>query len=399
MNLSILTIIVIILDFKMVRGLKKVFPRFSSRHWRGIKLAFIIQASLSVAILLFAIFFNRKISDYRFFTWYFYMFGAVCTVYVPKAYIAFFLLVDRFVKLSKNSQHVVAKCGYWTSLFVAFLFVWGIVFGRYNFTVEQVEIPLANLPQSFDGYRIVHLSDIHTGSFVGSVHRFQEVTDLINEQMPDLIVMTGDVVNNFADEILPFIPIFSQMKARDGKFAVLGNHDYGGYHDWSNLADSVANFKAIKNNIEQMGFTVLENQSITIERGDSCRIALVGVENWGIFERFPKRADLEKALETVRDVPFRILLTHDPAFWTKFVEGKADIALTLAGHTHGMQLGLKIGNKRYNPLFKMRFGFLAGLYQTGEQYIYINRGLGVGLFPGRIGMPPEITVITLRKEK
>jgi len=399
MKLLILAILIVILDFTTVRGFKTVFPQFNSRNWRVINRAFIIQASTSVAILLFALFFERKISDYRFFTWFYYIFGAIFTVYAPKAYIAFFLLVDRFVKYSEKSQHHVAKCGYWTSIFFVFLFVWGMVFGRYNFTVEHVEIPLSDLPQVFDGYRIIHLSDIHTGSFAGSVHRFQEAAELINEQDADLIVITGDIVNNFADEILPFIPVFSQLKARDGKFAVLGNHDYGGYHDWKNLADSVANFKAINNAIEQMGFTVLNNQSITIERSDYDQIALVGVENWGALKRFPKRADLEKAMEDVRDVPVKILLSHDPAFWTKEVEGKADIALTLSGHTHGMQLGLKLGKKRYNPLFKLRFDFLGGLYQAGNQYLYVNRGLGVIGFAGRIGMPPEITVITLRKEK
>ena len=132
-------------------------------------------------------------------------------------------------------------------------------------------------------------------------------------------------------------------------------------------------------------------------RGDSDSIALVGIENWGKLKRFPKRADLNKALENVREIPFKILLTHDPAFWTKEVKHNTDIALTLAGHTHGMQFGLKLGKNRYNPLFKLRFGFLAGLYQSGNQYLYINRGLGVIGYAGRIGMPPEITVITIRK--
>jgi len=148
-----------------------------------------------------------------------------------------------------------------------------------------------------------------------------------------------------------------------------------------------------------MGFTLLTDQSIVLKRNDSDSIALFGVENWGKLKRHPKIADLEKALKPVHNIPFKILLTHDPFLWTEKVEGKTDIALTLAGHTHGMQMAVKIGKKRYNPLYVMRFRFLAGLYQSGDQYLYINRGLGVIGLAGRIGMPPEITVITLSSEK
>jgi predicted MPP superfamily phosphohydrolase len=269
-----------------------------------------------------------------------------------------------------------------------------------------VEISFDNRPAAFDGYKIVQISDVHAGSFDGSVRYFQKAADLINSQQPDLIVFTGDMVNNFAEETVPLIPIFSQLYARDGKYAVLGNHDYGGYYDWDTPADSVNNHETLKSAIEKMGFALLNNQSAALGRDHSDsspdtltnRIALIGTENWGKGERRPKYADLEKATETVRDIPFKLLLSHDPLFWHETVKDRTDISLTLSGHTHGMQFGVKLGKKRYSFGILRGYRYLAGLYQTNRKYLYVNRGLGVIGFPGRIGMSPEITVITLRKE-
>jgi predicted MPP superfamily phosphohydrolase len=244
----------------------------------------------------------------------------------------------------------------------------------------------------------VQISDFHLGTFAGIENRFQKVVDMINEQNPDLIVFTGDAVNNFADEIIPCIPIFSQLKARDGILAVLGNHDYGGYYKWKNASDSIANHEKIKSNIKQMGFTLLNNQAVKISRCDSDVIAIVGTENWGKVKRFPKRADLDKALEQVQDIPFKILLTHNPEFWSQKVKDKTDIALTLAGHIHGTQIGIKLGKKRYGMANMLRSAYLVGLYRSDKQYLYVNRGLGSTNFLARIGMTPEITVITVKKK-
>jgi predicted MPP superfamily phosphohydrolase len=353
------------------------------------------QISLAVIFVVFTVFFNRKIADYQYFTWIFYVFGILCMFYVPKVFFLLFLFLDKIFFQFTNNHHI-AKYGFFISLSFSLLFLYGMIFERYNFQIDNIDIHIANLPQSFDGYKIVHLSDVHMGSFANSAGKFQKAMDMINEQSPDLIVITGDFVNNFASEIVPFIPIFSRLQTADGKFAVLGNHDYGGYHDWKDKTDSIANFYDIKTNIRKMGFTLLNNQSSIIYRnGDS--IAIIGVENWGKLKRFPKYADLNKAVEAANNTPTKILLSHDPEFWIKEVKGKTDITLTLSGHTHGMQFGLKIGNKRYNPLFFTHSKFLSGLYQYDNQYIYVNRGIGVIGFAGRIGMPPEITVIRLRK--
>ena len=382
-----LIISIIILDFILYRGVKRMFHESRQKF---IKLAFIIQAAIALAIVAFAVF-QRFISDFRIIAYTYYFFGGIVAIYAPKGVFALFLIFDRKNKMT--------KFGICASGFFTLLVVWGIIFGRYDFTVEHVEVTSDLLPPSFDGYTIVQLSDIHAGSFHRASHRFQKVVELVNAQNPDLIVMTGDIVNNFADELLPFIPIFAQMNATDGKFAVLGNHDYGGYYRWKSLSDSIINHINIKNNIELMGFVFLDNRSIAITRSADEQIALVGVENWGILKRFPKRADVQKALEPVRHIPFKIIITHDPSLWTEEIKTNTDVALTITGHTHGMQMGIRLGSKRYSPApllprFRQYWG---GLYKRDEQYLYINRGLGVIGFPFRIGMPPEITVITLQK--
>ena len=402
--------ILILLDVITFWGIKKTFPQFNSRHRKGIRNAFIIATVVSALIVLIGYILQHQVRNYRLFAWYYYLFGLVATIYIPKSLYAFFLIADRIIARpvrflksdrSRKPRHIVAKTGFWTSLFFAFLMIWGIVFGRYDFTVDQVDVVIDHLPPAFHGYKIVQLSDIHAGSFAGRTQRFQKVVDLINQQDPNLIVFTGDLVNNFAEEAIPLIPIFSQLVARDGKYAVLGNHDYGGYYNWKTPADSVANHKALEHAVEQMGFVLLNNQSVIIDPAvfpSSHRMALIGIENWGIQKPYPKRSDLEKAMEPVRDIPFKLLLSHNPSFWPEHVEGKTDIALTLSGHTHGMQMGIRLGKKRFCPisLLRQRYPYSVGLYRVGKQYLYVNRGLGVIGFPGRIGMPPEITVITLQ---
>ena len=405
--MSILIIlIVILLGIVTERGIKKTFPKFSSLHRKGIHRSFIILSAVSVAIMLCGGLFARHISDYRLVARYYFFFGGVAALYISKSVYAMFLFVDWMIPAickrcgshAGQFRRIFLKCGFLTGVVTIFLMVWSILFGRYNYTVDHVEIAFNNLPPSFDGFKIVQISDVHAGSFSGSADCFQKAVDMINMQEPNLIVMTGDMVNNFGEETIAVIPIFSQLNARDGKYAVLGNHDYGGYFKWKSPEDSVANHKAISGYIEQMGFVLLNNQSAVISNNNSGSIALIGTEGWGKEKKRPKLGNLEKAMEPVRDIPFKILLAHDPSFWHEKVKGKTDIMLTLSGHTHGMQIGVKLGKKRYSFGLLRGYRYLAGLYQKNRQYLYVNRGLGVIGFPGRIGMSPEITVITLRKD-
>jgi len=410
-SLIIIAFGIIFLDITTVWGLKRTFPKFSSRYWRGICVVFSIQMFVSVVTVLGGYLFQRHITDYRLFVWYYYFWGLMGALYFPKSFYALLLIVDwvlskvsklhrrQFDKFPRGSRRIVAKCGFWASVALFALIVWSIFFERNSYKIDQVEIFIENLPSAFHGYKMVHISDIHSGSFAHSSERYQKTVDLVNQQEPNLIVSTGDFVNNFAEELIPLIPVFSQFNAPDGKYAVLGNHDYGGYSDWHTVADSVANHELIKDAIEQMGFVLLNNQSTIISRYNSDRMALIGIENWGIKKRHPKRGNLEIAMSAVQNIPFKVLLSHDPSFWSVGVKDKTDIVLTLSGHTHGMQMGMKLGKRRFSlaPLFGFPFG--AGLYQTGKQYLYVNRGLGVVGFPGRLGMAPEITVITLWKVK
>jgi predicted MPP superfamily phosphohydrolase len=266
----------------------------------------------------------------------------------------------------------------------------GIVKGRFNFKVEHLKLHFPDLPKSFNGLKIVQISDLHIGSFKGLESQVEEAISLINAQEADYLLFTGDLVNNFYDELEGgWINILSKMTAKLGKFSILGNHDYGNYYDWDSKKDKFDNFKKIIDAHAKIGFQLLKNDSVKICRGDGT-IALIGVENWG-RRPFPQLADYEKASKNVAGIPFKILMSHDPTHWDAKILGKTDVRLTLSGHTHGMQLGIKLGNRRYSPA-SFRYPRWGGLYREGRQYLYVNRGLGFIGYPGRVGMPPEITV-------
>ena len=402
---------ILFVDVATVWGLKKTFPQFYCCHKRGISTAFIIQSVLMVITFLIGGTTLHQFSDFQLYAWHSYLGGLMSAIYIPKAFYVFLVVTDCIIAkitklyrrqldiLPRNSRRIIAKFGFYICIIFGSLILWGILYGRNNFSIDQVEVFIDDLPAAFHGYKIVQISDIHAGSFFTPSKRYQKVVDLINGQQPNIIVCTGDMVNNFAEEIIPLIPVFSQLDAPDGKYAILGNHDYSGYYDWDRRADSVANHNILVNAIEQMGFKLLNNKAVTISRYNNDRMALIGVENWGWKRRHPKRADVETAIKSVQNIPFKILLSHDPLYWQKEIEGKTDIVLTLSGHTHGMQAGIKFGKKRFSIASLLKFPYGAGLYQTGQQYLYVNSGLGVIGFPGRIGMPPEITVLSLWKSK
>ncbi|MCL2098790.1 MAG: metallophosphoesterase [Bacteroidales bacterium] len=410
MTFLLLVCLIAALDVAAVWGIKKTFPKFSARYQQGIWVVFGVQIMVSLLIVAGGYFWIGHIDNYQLMASYYQLFGFLMAVYFPKVLYALFLITDRLIALCRQrrarkqnllpceQRHLLAKYGLAVAVLSMLVIVWGILVGRYNYTVEPVEIFFDNLPESFEGYKIVQISDIHAGSNSGKFGHFDKLVEMINAQSPDLIVLTGDIVNNFSEELAPLEHVFSQLQAKDGKYAVLGNHDYGGYYQWKNPADSLANHIAIKHYISMMGFELLNNRAIVISRDSINLIALAGVENWGILDRFPKRADIERAIQSVANIPFKILLSHDPDYWEEHIKGKIDVALTLSGHSHGMQMGIKLGQRRFG-LSNIIHRYRIGLYQYNNQYLYINRGLGVVAFPGRIGMPPEITVITLQRVK
>ena len=272
--------------------------------------------------------------------------------------------------------------------------IYGIYKGKYNYKVLKYTLHFEDLPQAFDGYKLTQISDIHSGSF-DNVDKVKYAVDLINEQKSDVILFTGDIVNNKAEELVPYKEVFNKLKAKDGMFSVLGNHDYGDYVKWDSEAAKAKNLDDLKALQNRIGFDVLLNESRYLEKNGE-KIALVGVENWGAG--FKKAGDLKRAASKIKKDDFKILMSHDPSHWEKeVVKDDYHYHLTLSGHTHGMQFGIEIpGWFKWSPV-KWRYKHWAGIYKEMGQYINVNRGFGYLAFPGRVGIWPEITVIELKK--
>ena len=270
--------------------------------------------------------------------------------------------------------------------------LYGITKGKYNFKVNRVKLSFKNLPKSFNGYRIVQISDIHSGSFDDKEAVLAGI-DLVNEQAADVILFTGDLVNNDSKEIEPYIDDFRKLKAKNGVFSILGNHDYGDYKKWNSEKEKRDNLELLYDYHKRMNFKLLNNENSIISK-DGSEIGIFGVENWGNAP-FPQLGDLDVALKGNENVPFKILLSHDPTHWKKkVIPHHTHFDLTLSGHTHGMQFGIDIPGFKWSPI-KYIYPQWAGLYKEAKQYLYVNRGFGFLGFPGRAGIMPEITVIEL----
>ena len=275
--------------------------------------------------------------------------------------------------------------------------IYGMTLGKYNYKVIKQQIFFPDLPDAFDGFKITQISDVHSGSF-DNPEKINYAIDLINEQESDMILFTGDIVNTHAKEMLPWIDTFNRIKEYQyGKYSVLGNHDYGEYVDWKTEKDKDANFEAIKGLYGKIGFKLMLNEHTFIQKGLD-KIALVGVENWGV--KFKKAGDLHKASEGLTKEEFKILMSHDPSHWDAEVnKHPKDFHLMLSGHTHGLQFGIEIpGFFKWSPA-QYVYEQWAGLYEKAGKYIYVNRGFGFHAYPGRVGIMPEITVIELKKGK
>ena len=274
--------------------------------------------------------------------------------------------------------------------------LYGMIKGKYNYKVLQYTLEFEDLPSSFDGYTLTQISDIHSGSF-DNPEKVKYAVDLVNKQQSDLILFTGDLVNNVAQEMDAWKDTFATLKAKDGVYSVLGNHDYGDYVSWESAEKKQENLQALIALQKDMGWDVLLNESRTIKKNQQA-IKLVGVENWG-EGGFKKAGDLEKACADVSAQDFTILMSHDPSHWQSRVkENPKNIQLTLSGHTHGMQFGIEIpGWFKWSPV-KYRYQNWAGIYKEFGRYINVNRGFGYLGYPGRVGIWPEVTVITLKKK-
>ena len=273
-------------------------------------------------------------------------------------------------------------------------FLYGIYQGKYNYKVLKYSLTFDDLPEAFDGFTITQISDIHSGSFTNK-EKIKYGVDLINAQKSDLMLFTGDIVNNKADEMDNWIDVFDKLEAKEGKYSILGNHDYGDYMDWKNPQDKIDNFQKVKDIHKKIGFDLLLDEHRYLEK-DGQKIALLGVENWG--KGFKEKGDLAKASAGVQKEDFKILMSHDPSHWEhKIKKDDFNYQLTLSGHTHGLQMGIEIpGWLKWSPS-QFVYKQWAGLYEEFGRFINVNRGFGYHAFPGRVGIWPEITVIELKK--
>ncbi len=271
----------------------------------------------------------------------------------------------------------------------------GVLIGKYRYRVVNHTLEFDDLPEEFDGFTITQISDIHSGSF-DNKKKLEYGVDLINQQGSDVILFTGDLVNNHAGEMEPWIDTFNKLKAPMGKFSILGNHDYGDYMSWPSQEAKRANLDRLYEIQKELGFRLLRNESVQIEKGNSS-IDLIGVENWG--KGFAQHGDLPKATANLNERSFKILMSHDPSHFDEQVKSFSQfIHLTLSGHTHGMQFGIEIpGLIKWSPV-SFRYPKWAGLYKELGRYLHVNRGFGFLAFPGRVGIWPEITVLELRKK-
>lgn len=325
-------------------------------------------------------------------------YGLSMSSFVPKLIFVVVISILYFTNyLFSESQSfiIVPLVGLLSGFLPFFVILYGVFIAVYKFRVHHHTISFDMLPDAFNGLKIIQLSDLHLGSFNYRYDKLEDAVNKINHLQPDYIVITGDLVNNFAWELRGWEAVFNKLKAKKGKFAILGNHDYGDYSQWPTLAAKQDNFKSIKAFFLRIGFKLLLNESEIISKNGE-EIAVIGVEHWGA-PPFKQYGDLQKALAHVKNIPFKILLSHDPTHWAEEVIDKTNIDLTLSGHTHGMQAGFQYKNLQWSPI-KYKFKHWAGLYKHNQQYLYVNRGLGWLGFPARIGMRPEITILELKNK-
>lgn len=272
-------------------------------------------------------------------------------------------------------------------------FSFGMVKGAYNYKIHKLKLYFPQLPEKFNNLKIVQISDIHIGSFI-SDEPLKRVSDIIKGLNPELILFTGDIVNNYAKELYGFEKVLHSMNAPMGVYSILGNHDYGDYVRWNSDKEKENNFNEILTFHREIGWKLLRNEHVILQR-ENDKIALLGVENWSKRLHFPRYGDMANAYKGTEEIPFKILLSHDPSHWDDEISKKySDINLTLSGHTHGFQFGVEIPGWKWSPV-KYVYPHWAGLYQSNNQYLYVNRGLGFIGYPGRLGIWPEITLIEL----
>lgn len=412
LTIALLIIILFLVDWYVFQAIRTVSHNLSWRSQRVIFWVYWAIFLITVAtIILFTLTRGTPATHFRM-----YLVSTLFIIFASKLVVVVFLLLDDGIRLMKYivnyifsnapNQPTPAKIVISRNEFlnkVALVmgaipftaFIYGMVSGAYNYRVKKVTLRFPNLPAAFQGYRALQISDLHTGSF-NSSKPLQKAVALINRQRADLVFFTGDLVNNVATEVHPFMPTLKNITAPDGVFSILGNHDYGDYVSWPDQAAKTGNLNRLKEAHQQMGWRLLLNEHAVINKAGE-KIAVLGVENWSSRLHFPKYGNLGQAHTGTESIPFKILLSHDPSHWDGEINSNfRDIDLTLSGHTHGMQFGVNIAGFKWSPV-QYVYKQWAGLYKKGAQYLYVNTGLGFLGYPGRVGFLPEITIFELKR--
>ena len=315
------------------------------------------------------------------------------SIYLPKYIFVIFELLSRIPKIFKHKQSkALCIIGVVVSFILFGTMWWGALFNRFNYQIESVTVKDKAIPAAFNDYKIVQISDLHLGTYGNDTEYISKLVKRINELHADVILFTGDIVNRNTQELLPFVSVLSELKAKDGVYSILGNHDYGDYEDWSSDEEKAANLQKLKDLQAKMGWTMLNNEHTALTAGNDS-IILIGVENIG-DPPFHIYGDLHKAYANIGDKNFKILMSHNPAHWTNDIKDNesSNIGLTLAGHTHAMQIELFGLSPAY-----FRYRTWGGMYEdNSNQRLYVNIGIGTVGFPARIGATPEITLFTLK---
>jgi len=411
----IVVVVALLIDLYVFQGLKTI-TQGSSPRWRTV--IFSLHWGIAgLAILTFLVSPYLHLQNRHFTN---YLTTILLGLYIAKLLAAVFLLVDDIRRLIQwgltrtatrptpnTDTGTGAKTGTDASLSRSVFLSWlgvgvgssvygALLYGfsnKYNYKIKRIKLAFDNLPASFKGLKIVQISDIHSGSLANPA-AVNKGVDMVLAERPDLILFTGDLVNNTAEEMKDYQHIFSRLEAPMGVYSTLGNHDYGDYIWWETVERKKANLDQLKAIEQAMGWRLLMNEHAVLERGGSA-IALIGIENWSAKARFPKYGRMDLAYPPAQKYPFKILMSHDPSHWDAEIRPKyPDIDLMLSGHTHGMQFGVELPGFKWSPV-QFIYKQWAGLYEQGKQKLYVNRGYGFIGYPGRFGILPEITVIEL----
>ncbi len=411
LGIFIFITLMLVLDFYFFQAIKSVSENLSPKVKSIIYIVYWSVTLLAViGFLLFVLteqqYLGKKIRTY--------LFSIIIGLFIAKLAAVLFFLID---DLRRGIQYIVSKLffnntdintmnedGISRSTFLSWL---GIAAGtslfgtllygfsnQYKYELKKIKLSFENLPIGFKGLKIIHISDIHSGSFMNK-QAVQHGVDMIMQQQADIILFTGDLVNDKATEMKEYIEVFNQLKAPMGVYSTFGNHDYGDYVQWPiegvSKEQNLINLQKVH---ADLGWQLLMNEHVALEKNGD-KIALLGIENWGAKARFPKYGKMKEAYAGTEKYPFKILMSHDPSHWDAEVKPKyADIDLTLSGHTHGMQFGVEIPGFKWSPV-QYVYKQWGGLYEDANQKLYVNRGFGCIGYPGRVGILPEITLIEL----